>query len=142
MSLVKIGPKHQITIPKEIFEALHLYVGDILEVTVQDGKGIILPKQVMDKAPAAKLSKKEQDLLSSAKNKIATIQENLLTAQGLTKDEADVAATVGLIDNDQKWWWTEEWQRREREAEEDITKSDVSDSFDNAYDLIAHLRKQ
>ena len=142
MSLVKIGPKHQITIPKEIFKALHLYVGDILEVTVQDGKGILLPKQVIDKAPAPKLSTKEQALLSSVKAKIAMIQENLLTAQGLSKDEADVAAKVGLIDNDQKWWWTEEWQRREREAEEDITKSVVSDSFDNAYDLIAHLRKQ
>lgn len=32
VATTKIGPKHQVTIPKSVFEALHLEVGDILDV--------------------------------------------------------------------------------------------------------------
>lgn len=31
MAAVRIGPKHQVTIPKEVFEALKLDEGDFLE---------------------------------------------------------------------------------------------------------------
>ena len=31
MPAVRIGPKHQVTIPKEVFEALNLDVGDFLD---------------------------------------------------------------------------------------------------------------
>jgi AbrB family looped-hinge helix DNA binding protein len=67
MPHVKIGPKHQITIPKEIFEELQLEVGDLLEVSVENGKVVITPKRVIDKLPVRKLSPKEQKLLKSAK---------------------------------------------------------------------------
>jgi AbrB family looped-hinge helix DNA binding protein len=36
MTAIKIGPKHQITIPKEVFISLNLEVGDFLETRVQD----------------------------------------------------------------------------------------------------------
>lgn len=41
-------------------------------------------------------------------------------------------------DHDQAWFWTEEWQAKEREADEDIAVGRVR-TFDNAEDLIASL---
>lgn len=38
----------------------------------------------------------------------------------------------------QKWFWTEEWQKGELEAEEDIKAGRVK-SFSNVHDLIADL---
>ncbi|SDJ16900.1 AbrB/MazE/SpoVT family DNA-binding domain-containing protein [Natribacillus halophilus] len=42
------------------------------------------------------------------------------------------------IPKDQAWFWTEEWQEEEREAEEDIKAGRVK-TFDNVDDLIADL---
>jgi hypothetical protein len=44
------------------------------------------------------------------------------------------------LPRDQAWFWTEEWQAREREADEAIAKRDLSGPFDSASDLIRHLR--
>jgi AbrB family looped-hinge helix DNA binding protein len=131
MALVKVGPKRQITIPKPVFEALRLEVGDLLEVRVRNGKAMITPQQVAKKAPAAKLSPKEQRLLKLAKRKIATIQKDLRRAKGLTRAEADIAAKAGLIAWDQRWWWTEEWQVGEREAQRDLDEGRV-ETFESA----------
>ena len=38
---------------------------------------------------------------------------------------------VGLIDPEQMWWWKEDWQKDEREAEDNIAKGEVSESFQN-----------
>jgi AbrB family looped-hinge helix DNA binding protein len=140
MPLVKIGPKHQVTIPKEVFESLQLSVGDFLEMRVQNGKGLLIPKRVVERAPIPKLSRKEQTLLASAKKKIAAINKNIRTAKGLTEAETKVAAKVGLIDPDQRWWWMEEWQKGEREADEDLVNGRVSKPFHSADELIDHLR--
>ncbi|MFQ5751317.1 MAG: AbrB/MazE/SpoVT family DNA-binding domain-containing protein [bacterium] len=139
MLLVKIGPKHQVTIPKEIFEALQLEVGDILKVTIQDGKGVIIPKRIAEKAPAPKLSSKEQQFLKTAQQKISAIQNNLISAKGLTEGEVNVAVKVGLIDAGQRWWWSEEWQRGEREAQRDIEEGRVEE-FENVEALLKALR--
>ena len=79
-----------------------------------------VPAQLVAKAPAPRLSAREQQTLARAKKKIAAIKEDLVNARGLTRKEVDVAAKMGLIDPDQKYWWTEEWQKDEREAERDI----------------------
>lgn len=126
MPLVKIGPKHQITIPIEVFDKLDLEVGDVLEVAAQAGKGIFIPKRLVPKTPAPMLSAKEQKVLALAKKKIAAIQKDLKNSKGLTREEADVAAKVGLINSDQKWWWLESWQEGEREAERDIEAGRVT----------------
>ena len=63
------------------------------------------------------LAKKE---LETVKRKVQAIQENILESEGLTRRETNIAAKAGLIAEDQKWWWTEEWQAGEREAEADI----------------------
>lgn len=142
MPLVKIGAKHQITIPKSIFEAFKLKAGDMLEIVAHEGKIFIIPKQLIEKPPAPKLSDKEQLLLESARQKMAAIKQDIRTSKGLTKLEVEVAAKVGLIDPEQKWWWTEEWQKGEREAEEDIRAGRVSGPFESAEELISHLRNQ
>lgn len=127
MTHVKIGPKHQITIPKQVFEELQLEVGDLLEVSIENGKVVITPKRIMDKLPAPKLSLPEQQLLEAAKKKIEAIRQDLKTARGLTEEEIAVALKVGLIDADQQWWWTEEWQRGEREAQAGIESGQVEE---------------
>ena len=142
MALVKIGPKHQITIPKEVFQALHLEVGDFLEIKIKNGNAMLIPKKLIDKKPLPKLSPEEQQLLESAKKKIQAIQEDLINSQGLTREEAEIAAKAGLIDPEQMYWWLESWQEGEREAQRDIEAGRFSPVFDNADDAIAYLRKE
>ena len=74
--------------------------------------------------------------LESIQRKIRAIQENLIASEGLTRKEADIAAKSGLIAEDQKWWWTEEWQAGEREAEADIQAGRVSPPM-----TVAEMRK-
>ena len=116
---VRIGPKHQVTIPKEVFEALKLDVGDFLDATARGGQIVLTPKHLAAKAPAPSLSPAEQRKLTRAKAKIERIQLDLVHSKGLTTDETQVAAKVGLIDSDQRYWWTESWQKGERAAEAD-----------------------
>ena len=119
MGTVRVGPKHQVTIPKEVFEALSLNEGDFLEATAEGGRIILTPLQLAAKAPAPRLTPAEQRVLLRAKAKIERMREDLLTARGLTEEETEVAAKAGLIDPDQKYWWTEAWQKGERAAEAD-----------------------
>ena len=91
MQITKISPKHQITIPKEVFETLHLEVGDFLEVGVTEEGLLLIPKK--------------------------------------------------LISKDQAWFWTKEWQQKEKEADEAIAKGEVSGPFKSGHGLIRHLRQ-
>ena len=120
MPLAKVGPRHQITIPWEARQKAGIEAGDILEVLADKGKVVLVPKQMISKAPAPKLSPQEQKLLASAKRKILDINQDILNSRGLTLVEARVAAKVGLIDPDQKYWWLEDWQKGERAAEKSI----------------------
>jgi antitoxin MazE len=92
MPITRISPKHQITIPKEAFERLHLEVGDFLEVDVNEEGLLLIPKK--------------------------------------------------LISKDQAWFWTKEWQQKEREADEAIARGEVSEPFDSAAKLIRHLQRK
>jgi AbrB family looped-hinge helix DNA binding protein len=142
MSVVKIGPKHQITIPKEIFNQLHLEVGGILDVVAGEGRIIIIPKELTTKAIAPVLNEDEQKALTTIKKKINKIQTDLAHSKGLTDKEAEIAAKVGLIDPEQMWWWKEDWQKDEREAENNIAKGEVSESFQNIDDVMNYLSKK
>jgi AbrB family looped-hinge helix DNA binding protein len=51
MPVVKVMERRQVVIPKEIFEQLHLEVGDYLEATVEGGKIVYIPKQLVDRDP-------------------------------------------------------------------------------------------
>jgi len=45
-----------------------------------------------------------------------------------------------LIPKDQAWFWTKEWQEKEREAEEDIKAGRVSGPFTSGKELIRSLK--
>jgi len=44
-----------------------------------------------------------------------------------------------LIDPTQTWFWTEEWQKKERQADEDIKAGRVSDPLKSLQQLSKHL---
>lgn len=141
MSTTRIGPKHQVTIPKDAFEKLHLAVGDLLEAEIAQGKLVLVPKRLAEKAPAASLTVKEQEHLRQARMKINRIRRDLASARGLTAAEAAVAAKAGLIDPGQRWWWTEDWQKGERAAQRDIRAGRVRE-FESAEQLFKDLRSR
>ena len=142
MPLARIKTKGQITIPKKVREALGLAEGDLIEVDVENGKGVFMPRRVIAAAPAVKLSAREQKALVRARKKIQLIGEDLINSKGLTSAEAGVAAKAGLIDPDQRYWWTEEWQEGERQAERDSREGRSSGPFPTAEELFAHLDRQ
>ena len=47
-----------------------------------------------------------------------------------------------LIPRDQAWFWTKEWQEKEREADEDIAEGELSGPFESVDDLILYLRSR
>ena len=136
----KITSSHRITIPKPVFEKLGLKVGDVIEVIEENGKVVLIPQQMVYNPP--KLSKREQRILARAKDKIKTINEDMLNSKGLTEAEANVAIRAGLIDPEQKYWWLESWQKGEREAERDEREGRSSGAFETAEGLLIHLHKQ
>ena len=92
MAMTRIGPKHQITIPQDVFEQLGLQQGDFLEVQVKGDSLVLVPQK--------------------------------------------------LIPRDQAWFWTKEWQEREREADEDIAQGEMSEPFESVEDLIRYLSSE
>ena len=139
MPLAKVSKQHQITIPKAIFTALGLQPGDFVEIEAERDRAVLTPQKVISAPSAPDLSDTEQRLLRRARRKIATIKKDLLGSNGLTEAEANVAASVGLIDPAQKWWWLEEWQAGEREAE--LEKQDGHfDEFHSAQEFLDSLK--
>lgn len=61
-----------------------------------------------------------KQMVAAVRSKVKVIQQDLKSSKGLTSTEADVAAKIGLIYPEQKWWWLESWQEGEREVERDI----------------------
>lgn len=91
-SATRIGPKHQITIPKDIFKTLNLEVGDFLEAGIEDNSIVLVPKK--------------------------------------------------LIPKDQAWFWTKEWQKGEKEADEDIREGRLIGPFENVKEFKKALKKK
>lgn len=139
--LTRLKQKGQITLPKRVRDRLGLSEGDFLEIDVIGGRGIIMPRRVVSAAPFPKLSDKEQQALVRARKKIAAMHANWINSRGLTLEEAHAASKAGLIAEDQRWWWTEEWQEGEREAEADIKAGRTSGPFETSEELLAHLHK-
>lgn len=140
MAVIKIKPKRQITIPKEIFEKLHLEVGDFIEAKAEDEKIIMIPQKLTPIEGVIPLSEEEQKILMIAKAEIDQIKKDIINSKGLTKEEVEVAVKVGLIPKDQAWWWTEEWQEGEREAEKEIREGKLEGPFETFEDFKASLK--
>ena len=135
MSTVRIGPSRQVTLPADVLEKLDLGAGDTLEAEVREGKLVLTPKS------AGMLAPEERKLLQQARRKIARIRKDLGRSKGLTPAEADLAARAGLIQKDQRWWWTEAWQGGERQVEQDLKAGRVK-VFESANELLHDLRKR
>lgn len=120
MFVVKVRPRRQVTIPKEIFNKLHLEEGDFIEAKAEYQKIVLIPKKLVTKTGVIPLDKEEQKILKKAKAKIERIKQDLPHSKGLSEEEIEVSIKIGLIDKDQAWWWTEEWQKGEREAEKEV----------------------
>jgi bifunctional DNA-binding transcriptional regulator/antitoxin component of YhaV-PrlF toxin-antitoxin module len=142
MPPVRIGPKHQVTIPRDVFTHLHLSAGDFLEATADGGRIVLTPLRLAAKAPAAKLAPAEQKLLLRARAKIDFMRKNLVRSRGLTRQEAAVAAKVGLIESEQQYWWTEEWQKGERSAEADRRARRILGSFESVAAMKEALKRR
>ena len=129
MSVVKVRPRRQVTIPKEIFNKLHLQEGDFIEAKVEDQTIVFVPKKLVTKADVIPLSEEEQKILKKTKSKIDRIKQDLAHSKGLNEEEIAIAVRVGLIDSDQAWWWTEEWQKGERPAQKEINEGKLLGPF-------------
>lgn len=70
---------------------------------------------------------------------IKEIKRKIKTREGLNKEERRLAIKAGLIDKDQEWFWTPEWQAKEKEADED-TKAGRYRDFDSMADMIRDLK--
>ena len=57
MALTKVGPKYQVTIPKETREAAGFAVGDLVEATPTKDGVLLRPKAVVDKSSLATLQR-------------------------------------------------------------------------------------
>lgn len=129
MSVVKVRPRRQVTIPKEIFNKLQLEEGDFIEAKAEDQKIVLIPKKLVTKTDVIPLSKEEQKILKKTQAKIEKIKQDMVHSEGLSEEEIAVAVKVGVIEHDQSWWWTEEWQKGEREAQKEITEGKLIGPF-------------
>lgn len=59
-----------------------------------------------------------------------------------TTEEGLLLIPKKLVSKDQTWFWTREWQEKEKEANEAIAKGELSKPFKKADELIRHLRKR
>lgn len=59
----------------------------------------------------------------------------------ITEGDYIVLIPQKLIDRAQEWFWTEEWQEGEREAEEDIREGRLYGPFDSAAEMMAYFEQ-
>lgn len=89
MPLVRVTRSFQVSIPKQIREALRVEEGDLIEVEERNGEIVMIPKK--------------------------------------------------LIDADQAWFWTREWQEGEREVDEDLRAGRVLGPFRSMEEMKKHF---
>jgi AbrB family looped-hinge helix DNA binding protein len=52
MAVVKVTRNHQVSIPKEIRDALGIEEGDLVEMREEDGRAVLIPKRLIDAGQA------------------------------------------------------------------------------------------
>lgn len=76
----KITSKNQITLPKQLVEALHLLKGDLLSVRRKDNQILLTPQTVEDRYPEDLLKRVEKKMekgLLSGEKKFGSAKELL-----------------------------------------------------------------
>ena len=117
-------------------------MGDFIEAKAEDQKIVLVPKKLVTKGVAVPLSREDQKIFKRVRAKIEKIQQDLVHSKGLTEEEIDVAVKVGLIHQDQAWWWTEEWQKQERIAEREIKEGKLRGPFDSLGQFKSYLESR
>ena len=89
MSIVRIMQRRQVVIPKELFDSLHLEVGDYLEVKLNEGKLEYVPKRLVDR----------DEWYASARGKkaIATALREIKAGKG--RESATVEELIADLDS-------------------------------------------
>lgn len=70
---------------------------------------------------------------------IDSIRQKLKHRSGLTPEELRIATQAGLIDWEQRYFWTPEWQAGENEADEDERSGRISGPFQTVEEALKHL---
>ena len=52
MALVRVGARHQVVIPRDVFSRLGLSPGDYVDVSVRNNEAVIKRKRIVDDFPA------------------------------------------------------------------------------------------
>ena len=129
---VSITNEGHIPIGPEVLARVYMRAGDEVEIEPVT-RGVLLIK--------SRSLAQEETRLAQVKQKMARIRDNLATAEGLTRDEILLAAQYNLIDPEQGYWWSEEWQAGEREVERERETGRVA-AFESVDALLADLHSQ
>ncbi len=134
MAVVKVNITGEGHIPlgPEVLARVYMRAGDEVEIEPVT-RGVLLIK--------SRSLAQEEARLSQVRRKMARIRDNLAAAEGLTLDEILLAAQYNLIDPEQGYWWSEEWQAGEREVEQERETGQVA-AFESVDALLADLHSQ
>ncbi len=86
----------------------------------------------------ATLRRKNQVTLPSEITRALHVQEGDEIEFSVTPEGEVVLRGLTVIPSDQRWFWTEEWQRGEREANEQI-RAGEGETFMNPEDMFADI---
>ncbi len=110
-----------------------------MEAKAEDQKIVLVPKKLVTKTSVVPLSKEGQKALKKAQAKIEKTKQDMVHSKGLSEEELAVAVKMGMIDYDQAWGWTEEWQNGEREAQKEINEDNLLGPFSTVDQLKAAI---
>jgi len=110
MAVVKVNITGEGHIPlgPEVLARVYMRAGDGVEIEPV-ARGVL---SIRSRSLA-----QEEAWLAQVRRRMVRIRDSLAAAEGLTLDEILLAAQHNLIDPEQVYWWSEEWQAGEREVE-------------------------
>lgn len=131
MAVVKVSITDEGHIPvgPKVLARVYMRAGDEIEIEPV-ARGVLLIK--------SRSLAQEETRLTQIRQKMARIRQGLATAEGLTLDDLLLAAQYDLIDPEQGYWWSEEWQAGEREVEQEKETGQVA-AFESVDALLADL---
>lgn len=91
--------------------------------------------------PLVKVTSKRQITIPSALSKELGIKSGDHVEVAREGDRL-VVKPVLVIDKSEAWFYSKQWQAKERQVDKSIAKGETEGPFDNAKEAIAHLRKK
>lgn len=137
-SLLELQDKQNLQVVKAKFT--HGIFTPLKPLKLQEGEEVVILLIGQDQGQhASKMGTvtKKRDRKQKRVSKLAAIKRKMNARTGLNKAERRIAIKAGLIDKDQEWFWTPEWQKKEREGDEDLKKgryqefSSIDDLFND-----------